>query len=205
MVVVLVGRDVGKLHETEGFHAGLQRGLRLDPIAVEVVGGEIDACGGFAAAVSLAQAQRLPVYATPAPGGGRIGFPEDHPAFQGVLPPAVGPLAQTLAGHDLVLVAGSAVFPYYPNIPGEFLPEGAELIAITSDPDEAARAPMGDAILADVALTLRALVEELDEPADREPPAPREPAEEPPQSDPLSPPAERLLRARRCRQRSSSN
>ncbi len=65
---------------------------------------------------------------------------------------------EALAGHDLVLVAGSSVFPYYPNIPGDFLAEGAELIAITSDPDEAARAPMGDAIVADVALTLRALV-----------------------------------------------
>ena len=30
----------------------------------------------------------------PATGGNRIGFPEDHPAFQGVLPPAVGPIAR---------------------------------------------------------------------------------------------------------------
>jgi benzoylformate decarboxylase len=57
------------------------------------------------------------------------------------------------------------VFPYYPNIPGDFLPAGAELVAITSDGDEAARAPMGDAIVADVALTLRALADELSEPA----------------------------------------
>ena len=52
-----------------------------------------------------------------------------------------------LRGYDLVLVVGSSVFPYYPNIPGPLLPEGAELVAITSDPDEAARAPMGDAIV----------------------------------------------------------
>jgi benzoylformate decarboxylase len=63
-----------------------------------------------------------------------------------------------LAGHDLVLVAGSSVFPYYPNIPGPLLPDGTALVAITSDPDEAARAPMGDAIVADPALTLQALV-----------------------------------------------
>ena len=37
------------------------------------------------------------------------------------------------------------------------------LIAITSDPDEAARAPMGYAIVADVGLTLAALLEEVPE------------------------------------------
>ena len=58
-----------------------------------------------------------------------------------------------------MLVVGSWVFPYYPYIPGPLLPEGSELVAITSDPDEAARAPMGDAIVADVRLTLEALVE----------------------------------------------
>jgi benzoylformate decarboxylase len=141
--------------------AALAKRLRMAARPVFVAGPEIDASGGWDAAVELAESQRLPVWASPATGGGRIGFPEDHPAFQGVLPPAVAPLAQALAGYDLVLVAGSSVFPYYPNLPGDFLPEGAELVAITSDPDEAARAPMGDAIVADVALTLRALVTEL--------------------------------------------
>ena len=108
---------------------------------------------------TLAERQRLPVWASPAPGGGRIGFPEGHPNFRGVLPPAIGPVGQALEGYDLVLVAGSSVFPYYPYIPGPLLPEGAALVAITSDPDEAARAPMGDAIVADVGLTLAALAE----------------------------------------------
>ena len=135
--------------------------LRAAQRPVFVAGPDIDASGGWDAAIELVEAQRLPVWASPPTGGGRIGFPEDHPAFQGMLPPAVGPLAQTLAGHDLVIVAGSSVFPYYPNIPGDFLAEGTQLIAITSDPDEAARAPMGDAVVADVALTLRALVAEL--------------------------------------------
>ena len=71
-----------------------------------------------------------------------------------MLPPAIGPVGQTLEGHDLILVVGSSVFPYYPYIPGPLLPEGAKLVAITSDPDEAARAPMGDALVADVKLTL---------------------------------------------------
>jgi benzoylformate decarboxylase len=152
---------------------------------VFVAGPEIDASGGWDAAVALAERLRLPVWASPATGGGRIGFPEDHPAFQGALPPAVGPLSETLAGHDLILVAGSSVFPYYPNIPGPLLPEGARLVAITSDPDEAARAPMGDAIVADVALTLEALLAEVDESDGDQPPRRAEP-EPPPEEDPMS-------------------
>jgi benzoylformate decarboxylase len=150
---------------------------------VLVAGPDIDASGGWDAGVALAERQRLPVWATPAPGGGKLGFPEGHPNFRGVLPPAIGPVGQTLEGHDLILVAGSSVFPYYPHIPGPLLPEGAKLVAITSDPDEAARAPMGDAIVADVKLTLEALVEAVPEssrPAPEPSPGPTEiPAEDP--------------------------
>jgi benzoylformate decarboxylase len=153
---------------------------------VLVAGPEIDASGGWDAAVALAERQKLPVFATPAPGGGRIGFPEGHPLFQGLLPPAIGPVTQTLEGRDLILVVGSSVFPYYPYIPGPLLPDGAALVEITSDPDEAARAPMGDAIVADVALTLEALLAEVPEANRAEPdqlpdPSPGE------DSDPLSP------------------
>src|SRR3954451_2237211 len=150
------------------------------------VGPDVDASGGWDAAVALAEKQRLPVWATPAPGGGRIGFPEDHPAFQGVLPPAIGPVSEVLAGHDLILVVGSSVFPYYPNIPGPLLPEGAALVAITSDDDEAARAPMGDAIVADSALALAALVEQVGS-SEREAPPVRPGAEEVDASDPINP------------------
>ena len=116
-------------------------------------------------AISLAERQNLPVFASPPTGGGRLGFPEGHPNFRGILPPAVGPVADTLKGRDLILVVGSSVFPYYPNLPGALLPAGAELIQITSDPDEAARAPMGDAIVADVKLSLELLVAEVGESA----------------------------------------
>ena len=153
---------------------------------VLVVGPDVDAAGAWDAVVALAESQRLPVWATPATGGGRIGFPEGHDLFQGVLPPAVGPLSETLQGHDLVLVIGSSVFPYYPNIPGPLLPAGASLVAITSDPDEAARAPMGDAIVADVALTAAALLEEVGE-AERAAPEARAEPELPPDSEPIYP------------------
>jgi benzoylformate decarboxylase len=152
---------------------------------VLVVGPDVDAAGGWDAAVALAERQRLPVYAAPATGGGRLGFPEDHPAFQGILPPAIGPLSETLKDHDLVVVVGSSVFPYYPNIPGPLLPDGASLVAITADPDEAARAPMGDAIVADVKLTLEALLEESSD-GQREAPEPRPEPEAPQDSDPMS-------------------
>jgi benzoylformate decarboxylase len=152
---------------------------------VLVAGPDIDASGGWDAAIGLSERQRLPVWATPAPGGGRIGFPENHPNFRGVLPPAIGPVAQTLEGHDLILTAGTSVFPYYPHIPGPLLPEGAQLVAITSDPDEAARAPMGYAIVADVALTLAALLEAVPE-SSRPVPEPNPGPTEIPAEDPLN-------------------
>ncbi len=151
---------------------------------VLVAGPDLDA-DGWEAIVGLAERQRLPVWATPAPGGGRLGFPENHPNFRGVLPPAIGPVAQTLEGHDLILVAGSSVFPYYPHIPGPLLPEGATLVAITSDPDEAARAPMGYAIVADVGLTLAALLEAVPE-SGRDAPEPNPGPTEIPAEDPLN-------------------
>ena len=119
------------------------------------------------------------------PAAARLGFPEGHPNYRGVLPPAIGPVGQTLEGHDLILVVGSSVFPYYPHIPGPLLPEGAQLVAITSDPDEAARAPMGDAIVADVGLSLAALLEAVPE-SSRPAPEPNEGPQEIPATDPLN-------------------
>jgi benzoylformate decarboxylase len=153
---------------------------------VLVAGPDIDAAGAWDDAVALAERQKLPVFASPAPGGGRLGFPENHPFFQGVLPPAIGPVSETLNGRDLILVVGSSVFPYYPYIPGPLLPEGASLVAITSDPDEAARAPMGDVIVADVALALGALLAEVGE-ANRAEPTPLPEPNPGEETDPLTP------------------
>src|SRR5829696_6970652 len=164
----------------------LARRLGAAERPVLVAGPDIDASGGWDAAVDLVQRQRLPVWATPAPGGGRLGFPEGHAAYQGIVPPAVGPAGEILSAYDLVLVVGSSVFPYYPNIPGPFLKEGTSLVAITSDPDEAARAPMGDALLGDVGLSLRALADTVEE-SGRDVPPVLPPAPRPEDSDPLTP------------------
>jgi benzoylformate decarboxylase len=163
----------------------LARALEEARSPVLVAGPEIDAGGGWHAAIALAEKQRLPVWATPAPGGGRIGFPEAHDNFVGILPPAIGALSETLKDHDLVLVVGSSVFPYYPYIPGPLLPPDTALVQITSDPAEAARAPMGRAIVGDVALALARLLELLgssERPAPQPRPLPGPPAE----ADPLS-------------------
>ncbi|MBV9798654.1 MAG: benzoylformate decarboxylase [Solirubrobacterales bacterium] len=166
--------------------AQLAETLRAARNPVLVAGPEIDASGGWEAAVALAEKQRLPVWAAPATGGSRLGFPEGHPSFVGILPPAIGAIAETLKGHDLVLVVGSSVFPYYPYLPGPLLPDGASLVAITSDPAEAARAPMGDSIVGDVALALQGLVELVDHADGRPVVEARPPAPEPQPTNPMS-------------------
>jgi benzoylformate decarboxylase len=155
---------------------------------VMVAGPDVDASGAWELAVALAEKQKLPVWASPAPGGGRIGFPEGHANFRGVLPPAIGPLGETLAPYDFVLVVGASVFSYYPNIPGPLLAKGTQLVAITSDPDEAQRAPMGDAVVADVRATLEALLDAVGE-SDREAPEALWPPGDPEQSTPINPSA----------------
>ncbi len=61
----------------------------------------------------------------PATGGGRLGFPENHPQLRRAsCRRRSAPSRETLKDHDLVLVVGSSVFPYYPYIPGPLLAEG---------------------------------------------------------------------------------
>ncbi len=122
-----------------------------------VFGPGVDRSRGWDAAVALAEKLRAPVYGPPA--AERSGFPENHPQFMGPLPFAIKPLGEKLAGHDVVLVVGAPVFRYYPHVPGEYLPDGTCLLHITDDPGEAARAPVGDAILGDPGLALASLVE----------------------------------------------
>jgi benzoylformate decarboxylase len=181
-----VGRSVRSGAAADVTELAQRLGKAARPVLV--VGPDVDSSGGWDACIALVEKQRLPVWATPAPGGGRIGFPEDHPAFQGILPPAIGPAGEVLAAHDLVLVVGSSVFPYYPNIPGPLLADGTSLVAVTSDPDEAARAPMGDALVGDVAATLSALVDALGgEAPDRGAPPARPAPEEVELTEPMSP------------------
>jgi benzoylformate decarboxylase len=181
-------RTSGRVAPDPAALAALAERLVAATNPVLVAGPDIDASGGWDAAVTLAERQRLPVWASPVTGGNRLGFPESHPNFRGALPPGIGALSGALAGHDLIVVIGSSVFPYYPYIPGPLLPEGATLVAITSDPNEAARAPMGDAILGDVGLALERLVELAgSEPENRAAPEARPEAGPPAEAEPGQP------------------
>jgi benzoylformate decarboxylase len=109
--------------------------------------------------VALAEALKAPVWAAPA--SERTPFPEDHPLYRGPLPFALGPLSEKLQGHDLALVVGAAVFRYYPYVPGLNVPAGLRLLHISDDPAETGRAPVGDSLLGDAALSLGGLTDLL--------------------------------------------
>ena len=117
-----------------------------DPVLV--LGPEVDAVAANEDAVRLADALGAPVWLAPSPS--RCPFPTRHRSFRGALPAAVQDLTDSLSGHDLILVIGAPVFRYHQFVPGDLLPAGARLIHLTSDPGEAARAPVGDATVCDV-------------------------------------------------------
>jgi benzoylformate decarboxylase len=126
---------------------------------VLIYGPEIERSGGWEAGIKLAERLVAPVYMSPL--ADRASFPQTHPLFRGMVPIAVGPLSKKLEGHDLVVVVGAQVFRYYPYIAGEYLPKGAELLHITSDPYDSGAAIVGDSLLADARLALDALLKAI--------------------------------------------
>lgn len=124
---------------------GLARTLGASKRPCIVVGASVDQDGAWDSTVRLAERLGAVVWASPM--AGRCGFPEDHPLFGGHLPPLRQPLADRLAGHDVILVLGAPVFTYHVHTGGDFIPAGARLFLMTDDPAEAARAAVGDAIV----------------------------------------------------------
>jgi benzoylformate decarboxylase len=124
---------------------------------VLVLGPAVDADHANRHAVRLAEKLRAPVWI--APSASRCPFPTRHRSFRGVLPAGIDAVCTALAGHDTILVVGAPVFRYHQYDPGPYLPEGARLVQITDDPAEAARAPMGDAVVAPVGETLHRIGE----------------------------------------------
>ncbi len=122
-----------------------------------VYGQEIDRSGGWDAGIKFAEQLQAPVFLPPLPD--RASFPQTHPQFRGVLPMAIGPLSKTLRDHDLIIVIGAQVFRYYPYIAGDYLPAGAAILQIVSDPAEAAAAAVGDSLLSDTKLALESLIQ----------------------------------------------
>ncbi|WP_102417914.1 benzoylformate decarboxylase [Mycobacterium sp. 4858] len=175
---IAVVRDRTVTHAT-GFPTELaeQVGAQLDAATSPaiIVGGDIDRYDAYDAVIELAERTESPVFTAPLTGWS--GFPENHRLYHGALPPGAGWISGLLAGHDLILTIGTPVFRYYPLVPGPYLPSGARLIQITNDPDEAARAPVGDAIVADIRAATRALAAAV-KPTRRSAPAPRAAAPE---------------------------
>ncbi len=126
-----------------------------------VLGGDIDTAGLFDDAVRLAERLGSPVWA--APSQFRLPFPNRHPLFRGVLPAGIKPISDAFEGHDLVLVLGAPVFRYHEYLPGRYLPEGSRLLQVTEDASAAARAPMGEAVVADPGAVIGLLLEALGE------------------------------------------
>ncbi|SHE79108.1 benzoylformate decarboxylase [Kaistia soli DSM 19436] len=152
----LLGRTVSAAGALDaGAATALAARLDRSTNPVIILGPDVDAARANAHAVTLAERLAAPVWV--APSAPRCPFPTTHPNFRGLLPASMAGISRLLAGHDLVLVAGAPVFRYHEYESGPLLPDGAELIQITCDPDEACRAPMGDAIVGDVGLILAAL------------------------------------------------
>ncbi|MCX5495815.1 benzoylformate decarboxylase [Kaistia dalseonensis] len=151
--------------------AGLVARLERSSNPVIILGPDVDAARANAHAVRLAERLKAPVWI--APSAPRCPFPTTHANFRGLLPASMAGISRLLQGHDLVLVVGAPVFRYHEYDPGPFLPVGAELIQITCDPDEAVRAPMGQAVVGNVGLILAALADAVSDAA-RAAPEPRQ-------------------------------
>jgi len=149
--------SAGGLSETLLVHLVEQLAGARNPVLV--LGPDVDAAEANQHCITLAERLRAPVWV--APSAPRCPFPTRHPNFRGLLPAGIAAIGKLLEGHDLVLVLGAPVFRYHQYDPGQYLTAGTRLIAVTCDPLEAARAPMGDAFVGDVGLIAATLAERV--------------------------------------------
>lgn len=120
-----------------------------------VIGSGLANCGGWQAAIDLAERCGASVWA--APYAARETFPETHPQFAGFLPAWRDKLRTLLAPHDAILVCGAPVFTYHVEGSGPHWPEHAALAAISEDPQQIAALPGGLGVLGDVGAGLASL------------------------------------------------
>ena len=135
----------------------LSAALNASQRPVFVIGGAVDREGGWDLLLKLAERHGALVWASPLIG--RCGFPEDHPLFAGFLPAFREEICKRLTGHDLCLAIGAPVFTYHAEGHGPYTPEGLAVYQITEDPDWAACAIAGSAILTSTASGLRDLLD----------------------------------------------
>ncbi|WP_031097500.1 MULTISPECIES: benzoylformate decarboxylase [unclassified Streptomyces] len=147
--------------------------LREARSPVMVLGPGADTELGFSSAIALAERARLPVHIAPSPP--RSPFPTRHPSYQGQLPSAAGALADVLSAYDVVVAFGAPIFRYHAPSDADYLPTGVRLFAVTDDPDEAARAPIGRIVVGDPSDALARVARAVDH-TDRPEPPVRTPA-----------------------------
>jgi benzoylformate decarboxylase len=85
-----------------------------------------------------------------APMNARVSFPENHRLFQGFLGAFREKIVADLGDADLVLVLGGPAFTYHAEGFGPHVPEGAKLIQLTADPNQASWIPGGTAIVTNI-------------------------------------------------------
>ncbi len=122
-----------------------------------IVGPGVDTEAGWDGGRGLAERFALPVLVAPSPF--RCPFPTRHPNYRGILPSDIPSLARRLEGHDLVVAFGAAIFRYHEFEEGDYLPADVDFWAVTSDPDEATRAPFGHVLVGDPSDALRRLAD----------------------------------------------
>lgn len=142
--------------------AGLAADLNAATRVALVLGPQLDAAAVrdpqvWAAVVTLAERLNAAVFVAPSPD--RSPFPTTHPNFEGVLVPGIRSVRDRLTGFDTVLALGTAVFRYHRWEPSSYLAPGVQVTQITEDPREAARAPFGNAVIADVGAATTQLAE----------------------------------------------
>jgi benzoylformate decarboxylase len=148
-----------------------------------IVGPGVDQDGAWDLVIELAERARAGVWNSPF--SSHAGFPEDHPLFAGFLPPVRQQLTDKLRGYDLIVVFSAPIFTFHVYTGGPAIPSGARLFQITSDPAEAAYAPVGTSILATPRLALAQLLQLLEK-AERPMPAARLSRPVPQASNPMS-------------------
>jgi benzoylformate decarboxylase len=115
-----------------------------------------DSPGGLDALAEVAEVLGAPVFGSPL--HGRLVFPPTHPLWAGALPPMASMIAQRLEGFRRVLFVGAQAFMVYPWSAGSPVPGGTELLHLSPDPAQVARAhPVRWGAYGDPGASLRAL------------------------------------------------
>jgi len=117
-----------------------------------VIGAAVDRDGAWEQAVQLAERHNARAFI--APMAGTCGFPGDHALFAGHLSPMRERIVAALSAHDVVVVLGAPAFTYHVAGEGPHVPPGTQLLQLIDDPDTAAWAPQGSAVLCSLKLGL---------------------------------------------------